>query len=194
MFKSMLLLAVSVTLFWTAQARAEDIAMIVNTGLDVRTITLDDVREIYRGKIQFLGGKRLKPIDQSESQEIRKAFLAEVLRLSKSDYTKHWMHLVFLEGTNAPVLRDDGATVIQTVRDTEGAIGYVWASEAANAKGIKTILTIHTTAEKISQNTMPTVWLIPTRSRWERATPVHESAGRIVLGINDPEQTAEPID
>lgn len=187
MFKSMLLLAVSVTLFWTAQAKAEEIAMIVNAGLDVGTVTLDDVREIYRGKIQFLGGKRLKPIDQSESQGIRKAFLAEVLRLSKSDYTKHWMHLVFLEGTNAPVLRDDSAAVIQTIRDTEGAIGYVWASEAANAKGIKTILTIRTTGKKISQNTLPTVWLLPTRSRWERATPVHESAGPTVLEIREPE-------
>ncbi len=58
------------------------------------------------------------------------------------------MHLVFLEGTNAPVLRDDSAGVIQTVKESEGAIGYVWASEANNAKGIKTVLTIHTTAKK----------------------------------------------
>ncbi|TAK09696.1 MAG: hypothetical protein EPO39_01825 [Candidatus Manganitrophaceae bacterium] len=141
-------LIISVILFWTAQARAEDIVIIVNSNLNVSSISLDDVREVYRGKIQFLAGKRLKPIDQSEDQEIRKDFLTEVLRLSKSDYTKHWMHLVFLEGTNAPVLRDDSATVIQTVKESEGAIGYVWASEAVNAKGIKTILTIHTTGKK----------------------------------------------
>lgn len=159
MFKSTLLLIISVSLFWTARAGAEDIAIIVNSDLNVSTLTADEAREVYRGKIQFLGGKRLRPIDQSESQEIRKAFLTEVLRLSKSDYTKHWMHLVFLEGTNAPVLRDNSAAVIQAVRDSEGAIGYVWASEAANAKGIKTILTVRTTGKKMSNNAAPTVWL-----------------------------------
>ena len=147
MYKSMLII-VSVILFWTVQADAEDLVIIVNSRLDVSSISLEDVREIYNGKIQFLAGKRLKPVDQSEDQEIRKVFLNEVLHLSKSDYTKHWMHLVFLEGTNAPVLRDDSAAVIQTVKESDGAIGYVWASEAANAKGIKTILTIHTTAKR----------------------------------------------
>lgn len=177
----MLLLAVSVSLFWTAQADAEDIAIIVNAGLDVNTISLDDVREVYRGKIQFLGGKRLKPIDQSESQEIRIAFLTEALRLSKSDYTKHWMHLVFLEGTNAPVLRDDSAAVIQAVRDSEGAIGYVWASDAANAKGVKTIFTIHTKAKKISQNTLPITWPIPTPFSGDRVRRMQTFADQIVL-------------
>lgn len=147
MYKSILII-LSVLLFWTARANAEDLVIIVNSGLGTNAVSLDDVREIYRGKIQFLAGKRLKPIDQSEDQEIRKIFLNDVLRLSKSDYTKHWMHLVFLEGTNAPVLRDDSATVIQTVKENEGAIGYVWASEAANVKGIKGVLTIHTTAKK----------------------------------------------
>ncbi len=147
MFKS-ILLVISVILFWTAQSNAEDMVVIVNSRLDVNSISLDDVRDIYQGKTQFLAGKRLKPIDQSEDQEIRKVFLADVLRLSKSDYTKHWMHLVFLEGTNAPVLRDDSAAVVQTVKETEGAIGYVWASEAANAKGIKMVLTIHIGAKK----------------------------------------------
>jgi ABC-type phosphate transport system substrate-binding protein len=183
MFKSILLLAVSVILFWTAQAGAEDIAIIVSERLNVSSVSLDDVREIYRGKIQFLGGKRLKPIDQSESQEIRKAFLAEVLRLSKSDYTKHWMHLVFLEGTNAPVLRDDSAAVIQAVRNSEGAIGYVWASEIANAKGVKTILTLHTTAKKMSENTIPTARLVPTAFIRNRAIPVPARVDDTALAV-----------
>jgi ABC-type phosphate transport system substrate-binding protein len=181
MFKSILILAVSVTLFWTAQASAEDIAVIVNARLDVNAISLDDVREVYRGKIQFLSGKRLKPIDQSENQEIRKAFLTEVLRLSKSDYTKHWMHLVFLEGTNAPVLRDDSTGVIQAVQESEGGIGYVWASEAANAKGVKTILIIHTTAKKMSQSFIPTTLLLPASLGWDRLAPVQTPADQTAL-------------
>ncbi|MBI1823547.1 MAG: hypothetical protein HYR80_05490, partial [Nitrospirae bacterium] len=96
MLKSALLLMASIAIFWAAPVRAEDIAIIVNGQVDITSISLDDVREIYRGKIQFLAGKRLKPIDQAENQEIRKVFLGEILRMSKSEYTKHWMHLVFL--------------------------------------------------------------------------------------------------
>ncbi|MBI3805754.1 MAG: hypothetical protein HY282_18535 [Nitrospirae bacterium] len=148
MLKSALLLMASIAIFWAAPVRAEDIAIIVNGQVDITSISLDDVREIYRGKIQFLAGKRLKPIDQAENQEIRKVFLGEILRMSKSEYTKHWMHLVFLEGTNAPVLRDDSTAVIESVRESEGAIGYVWSSEAVHAKGVKVVSTLHTTAKK----------------------------------------------
>lgn len=148
MLKSALLLMVSVAVFSAAPVMAEEIAIIVNSRVDINSISPEDVREIYRGKIQFLAGKRLKPIDQSEDQEIRKVFLNGILQMSKSDYTRHWMHLVFLEGTNAPVLRDDSTAVIQAVRESEGAIGYVWSSEAANAKGVKVIQTLHGTTKK----------------------------------------------
>lgn len=143
LFKLRLLLSLFLFLFWSALAQAEDIAIIVNPNLKMNSISEEDLKAVYLGKIQFDAGRRLKPVDQKEMGDIRRLFLGEIMRMSKTDYTKHWMHLVFLEGTNPPILRENSQAVIDTVRDSEGGVGYVWASEAANAKGVKTVLTIH---------------------------------------------------
>lgn len=147
MSKMRLFLFLLTFLSWGALAEAEDIAIIVNPRLNINSISEEDVKAIYLGKIQFVSGTRLKPVDQKEmhdlTADIRQLFLDEVMRMSKTDYTKHWMHLVFLEGTNPPVLRESGQAVIEMVQGSDGAIGYVWARDAAVAKGVKTVLIVH---------------------------------------------------
>lgn len=142
------LIALMIFLIGAARAEADDIAVIVNARFPADSISIEDVREIYRSKIQFLSGVRVKPIDQRETQEIRSIFLDEIMRWTKTDYTKYWMHLVFLEGTVPPVIRDNSQAVIQSVQESEGSIGYIWAHDAAGAKGIKTVTILHRPAGK----------------------------------------------
>jgi ABC-type phosphate transport system substrate-binding protein len=123
-------------------AETDDIAIIVNSKFPSDSLSIDDVREIYRSKLQFIGGTRIKAIDQREDQEIRSLFLDEVMHWTKTDYTKYWMHLVFMEGAVPPVKRDDGPAVIRTVQGSEGSIGYVWARDLAGVQGVKTVLTL----------------------------------------------------
>jgi ABC-type phosphate transport system substrate-binding protein len=143
---------VFITLFvvWVShgQAQADDIAIIVNPHLGVNALSIDEIRGIYRGDIQFLAGTRVRPIDQKETREIRSLFLDQLLQMSVKEYTKFWMHSVFAEGKNPPVLRDNNEAVIQTVQETEGGVGYVWAQEAAKAKGIKTVLVLSQAGKK----------------------------------------------
>ena len=124
-------------------AEKDDIAVIVNSKFPSESLSMDDVREIYRSKLQFISGTRMKPVDQKDDQEIRSVFLDEVMHWSKTDYTKYWMHLVFLEGAIPPVKRDDSLAVIRTVGETEGGIGYVWARDIPGSSGVKTVLTLH---------------------------------------------------
>jgi ABC-type phosphate transport system substrate-binding protein len=142
------LIALILLLVGAARAEADDIAVIVNARFPSDSISVEDVREIYRSKIQFISGARIKPVDQRETQEIRSAFLSDIMRWTKTDYTKYWMHLVFLEGTVPPVIRDSSQAVIQTVQESEGSIGYVWAHEAAGAKGVKTVTVLRRPAGK----------------------------------------------
>lgn len=129
-------------LLWAARTEARDIAVIVNHDLNIESLSLEEVRRIYLGEIQFLGEKRPKPVDQDENEEIRQVFLREVLRMSKPDYTKYWLHLVFQGGSNVPILRPNSAAVVETVRHLKGGIGYIWADEASDVKGIKIALII----------------------------------------------------
>lgn len=142
------LIALIILLIGAARAEADDIAVIVNSHFPAESISIEDVREIYRSKVQFISGVRVKPIDQRETQEIRSVFLEEIMRWTKTDYTKYWMHLVFLEGAVPPVIRDNSQAVIQTVQESDGSLGYVWAHEAAGAKGIKTVGVLHRPAGK----------------------------------------------
>ena len=120
MSKINFLLIAWIILLGAAVAQAEDIAVIVNAKLSVNSLSREDVKSIYLGEVQFLGGARVKPVDQKDTHEIRRLFLKEILSLSKVEYTKHWMHLVFLEGTHPPVLRDNSQAVIETVQEVEG--------------------------------------------------------------------------
>lgn len=127
---------------WAARAEARDIAVIVNHDLNIESLSLEDVRRIYLGELKFLGEKRPKPVDQDENEEIRQVFLQKVLRMSKPDYTKYWLHLVFQGGSSVPILKLNSAAVIETVRELKGGIGYVWADEALEVKGIRIALII----------------------------------------------------
>jgi hypothetical protein len=62
--------------------------------------------------------------------------------MSQASYLKHWIHRIFQEGIDAPILRENSSAVVETVRGSEEAIGYVWADEALNARGIKIVLTL----------------------------------------------------
>lgn len=81
-------------------------------------------------------------VDQKETdkgESIRDLFLGRALGISKEDYSKLWMHLLFLEGSNPPLLKENSQSVIETVRNFEGGIGYVWASEANSVEGVKVV-------------------------------------------------------
>lgn len=143
MLKRILFVMVSSLLFLAAPAGAEDISIIVHPDLNIDSLSVKEVNAIYLGETEFLGKKRVKPIDQRENQEIRKIFLKDVLHISKTDYTRRWTHLIFMGGTTGPILKENSQEVIQLVQTLEGAIGYVWADEAAKAAGVKTVLTLH---------------------------------------------------
>lgn len=142
MSKLNLLLFAWTLLVGAVSTEAREIAVIINARSPINSLSLEEVKGIYLGEIRLLGGKRLKPIDQQENQEIRQAFLKQVLGMSQASYLKHWIHRIFQDGIDAPILRGDSAAVIETVRESEEAIGYIWADEALSARGIKIVLTL----------------------------------------------------
>lgn len=160
MLKRIFFLIVSSLLLSAARAGAEDISIIVHPDLEIDSLSLKEVNAIYLGEIEFLGKKRVKPIDQKESQEIRKVFLKDVLHISKTDYTRRWTHLIFMGGTTGPMLKENSQEVIRTVQTLEGAIGYVWANEAAKAAGVKTVLTLHSSRKMCSACSLENIFFL----------------------------------
>lgn len=142
MSKLNLLLFGLTLLVGAVSAEDREIAIIINARSPINSLSLEEVKGIYLGEIRLIRGRRFKPIDQHENQEIRQAFLKHVLELSQASYLKYWIHRIFQDGIDAPILRENSAAVIKTVRESEEAIGYVWADEAPSARGIKIVLTL----------------------------------------------------
>jgi len=124
-------------------AEVKEIAVISSKSFTADALTLEEVKEIYRGEKQIIAGQRIKPIDQRDTQSIRNQFLNKVLNLSGDEYVTYWNNRLFREGGIPPIPKNSSAEVIAAVQETDGAIGYVWLTDTADSKAnLKILLTI----------------------------------------------------
>lgn len=92
----------------------------------------NDVREIFIGNMQFAGSTKLVPVDNGAVQA---EFLSKVVKADPDRYATIWAKKGFREGLNPPPVKSGDAEVIDFVKRTPGAIGYV----ASNPGGANVI-------------------------------------------------------
>lgn len=101
-----------------AQALA-DIYVITHSST---TIADSDIRDIFLGDKQLAGGTRLVPVDNGPAQD---EFLNKALKMESAKYNSTWTKKSFREGLNPPSVRSGDLEVIEFVKKTPGAVGYV---------------------------------------------------------------------
>ncbi|SRR6266516_709410 len=85
-------------------------------------ITVEEIKDVFLGEKQFSGLVKLVPVDNASAQE---EFVVKVLKMGINKYNGFWMKKSFREGINPPPGRSGDAEVMEFVRRTPGAIGYV---------------------------------------------------------------------
>ena len=105
--------------------------MITNAGV---TIAPADVRGIYIGEKQFAGTVRLVPVDNTSAQE---KFLGSFLKVDGGKYNSIWAKKSFREGVNPPAAKASDGEVVDFVRRTPGAVGYI--TDASKALGVNVV-------------------------------------------------------
>ncbi len=105
--------------------------MISNAGV---TIVQADVRTIYIGEKQFAGTVRLVPVDNTSSQE---KFLGNFVKVDSGKYNSIWAKKSFREGVNPPPAKASDGEVVDFVRRTPGAVGYI--ADASKAVGVNVV-------------------------------------------------------
>ena len=105
--------------------------LITNAGV---TIAPADVRVIYVGEKQFVGAVRLVPVDNTSAQE---KFLANFLKVDSGKYNSIWAKKSFREGVNPPLAKASDGEVVEFVRRTPGAVGYI--ADASKAVGVNIV-------------------------------------------------------
>ena len=100
-------------------ALAEQVVVIANSGTQLSGA---DVTEVFLGEKQFAGSTKLVPVDNGALQD---AFLSKVMKLDSGKYNGKWAKKSFREGLNPPPVKSGDAEVIEYVKRTPGAVGYV---------------------------------------------------------------------
>lgn len=104
---------------FSLSAEAGDVFVITNNST---AISGDEVREIFIGEKQIVGGVKLVPIDNAA---VQKDFFEKVMKLDANKYTSIWTKKGFRDGLNPPAVKASDAEVIAAVKSTPGAVGYV---------------------------------------------------------------------
>jgi ABC-type phosphate transport system substrate-binding protein len=110
-------------------ASAEDIVVISNSET---AVSADEIRDIFLGEKQFAGGTKLVVIDNAALQD---GFLSKVLHMDAAKYNGIWTKKSFRDGLTPPAVKSGDAEVIEYIKRTPGAIGYVSTKPA----GVKVI-------------------------------------------------------
>lgn len=96
-----------------------DIFVISNNGTQIAS---SEIKEVFTGDKQFAGPTKLIPVDNGPAQE---AFLSSVLRMETARYNTIWTKKSFREGLVPPTVKSGDNEVLDYVRRTPGAVGYV---------------------------------------------------------------------
>ena len=103
----------------SAAIAAGEIVVISNSKI---AVDADEIRDIFLGEKQFVGSTKLVIIDNAAAQG---NFLPKVMHMNAAKYNSIWIKKSFRDGLTPPAVKSSDAEVIEYIKMTEGAIGYV---------------------------------------------------------------------
>jgi ABC-type phosphate transport system substrate-binding protein len=128
----------------SAATASTDLVFIASDQAPVHTLTADDILNIYLGKKRIAEGSPVYAVDQSETQPIKLDFLRHVMNMTHAQYREQLLKRRFQEGAVTPKFVSNSAETLKTVRETPGAIGYVYQSEIGTMLGLRILATFPT--------------------------------------------------
>ena len=111
-------------------AQNNAIVVIVNNAtIPVEALTRDQVSKLFLKKVErWDTGTPVAPVDLAPGSEVRDVFSRAIFLKSTSAIKSYWQNQIFSGRGVPPPERDSEAQVLDFVRTTPGAIGYVAAS------------------------------------------------------------------
>lgn len=118
-------LSVSLLLSFQLPAFAE-LAVIANKQLPISSLSQDEVKRIYLGKMKFLSsGAKVIPVDQQVGTTSHNKFYGDIIKKSDSEIKAYWARIMFTGQGNPPIQESDDQSVKELVSRNPNFIGYV---------------------------------------------------------------------
>lgn len=138
MKRALMLLALALAVFPASRVQAQEFQIVVNASVGIDAISKKDLSKVFQKKASKIGGVKAAPVDLDKGSDVRKAFSKAVHGRSVNAIESYWQQQIFA-GKNVPPDQKAGdADVLDYVRSTPGAVGYVSAG-AAVGDGVKVI-------------------------------------------------------
>lgn len=91
---------------------------------DVRQIDSNTTQKIFTGKVIKVGGVNVTPVNLKPGK-LRDQFMREIMDSTDEKYIAYWTVRRYIGKGTPPKEVDDTASMIEFVRTTPGAIGYI---------------------------------------------------------------------
>lgn len=112
-----------------AAAQHKDFVVIVNAFNPFVTIKIQDLSQLFLKKsATWNNGQAAMPVDQAETSELRRRFVARILNRDVDAVRSYWQQMVFSGKAVPPPALDSDAAVLEFVRRNPYAVGYVSTS------------------------------------------------------------------
>lgn len=102
-----------------SQAQTPTVFVIAGQGV---SLSGAEIKEVFLGDKTFSGSTKLTPIDNVAAREV---FLNKALGLNGPKYESIWVKKGFRDAINPPKVLSSDAEVVDFVKRTPGAVGYV---------------------------------------------------------------------
>jgi ABC-type phosphate transport system substrate-binding protein len=107
---------------------ADTVKVVGNPGTTPDIVSQRDLQRVfYKQTSKWPDGQPAEPLDQPRSSPLRKAFIEEVLGKTVAQVESHWQTQVFSGRSGPPAVLASDGDVLEYVRRTPGAVGYVSA-------------------------------------------------------------------
>jgi len=114
--------------------------VVVNVEVDTADLDAEALERIYLGKKTLWdSGQRITPALVTETSDVSKSFLDEILGKSVPQYRAYWKKRLFSGGGTVPKTFRNSKEVVDFVMKTPGAIGVV---DAAPRDGSVKVITV----------------------------------------------------
>ena len=123
----------------TAQSTQRSLLLVSGSNSQLDALAHAEVRKVFLGVPVTTGQVRLRPLLNLADPRATSVFLQQVIFMSERKYKRQLLSRVFRLGDQRPREYDDIELLVEDLRNTPGALTYMWSDQFENYTGLKSL-------------------------------------------------------
>jgi hypothetical protein len=123
----------------TAQSTQRSLLLVSGSDSQLDVLTHAEVRKVFLGVPVTTGQVRLRPLLNFTDPRATNIFLQQVIFMSERKYKRQLLSRVFRLGDQRPREYDDINLLVEDVRNTPGALTFMWSDQFEGFTGLKSL-------------------------------------------------------